>query len=58
MYKQVKFRDFEDTIRGGILDTEKDVIICACCGGTFEVDEVPIEEVYSSWIDFTDEIID
>lgn len=58
MFKQIKFRDFENVIRGGILDTEKNIVICTCCGGVFEKNEIAIDEVYSDWVDFTDEIID
>ena len=58
MFKQIKFRDFEDVVRGGILDTEKNIVICACCGGVFEVEEIAIDEVYEYWVDFTEDIID
>lgn len=31
-----------------------DIIICACCGGAFEMDEI-CEIVELPWVDFTDE---
>lgn len=35
-----------------------DYIICAECGGVFEVDEVLIIQTYDSWVNFEDEIAD
>lgn len=53
--KQIKFRD-DEAIFGGIL-TDDNTIICGCCGGTFEKNEVEILEIYDSWIDLSSEII-
>lgn len=64
---QVMFYDYcEDEFAWGIAYGE--IIICACCGGTFNIDEV-IAEAYDyrglsadkaiinhKWVDFTDEI--
>lgn len=58
MCKQVKFRDFDDVVRGGIYDVDNEIIICACCGGIVELNEVEIIEVYEDWVDFTQSIID
>lgn len=64
--KQVKFRDFEGTVFGGIQLDNGD-IICACCGSIYPFDEIgkisngaeiEIISVYENWIDFSQEIID
>ena len=55
--KQVKFKDYDGDIFGGILVESFNVIICGCCGGTFAVDEVEIIETYGDWVDISDEII-
>ena len=70
-YKQVKFIDKtvspkEQEILGGIAayqqEDENDepkllFVICGCCGGTFEPDEVEIITVYHHWINLTETII-
>ena len=33
-----------------------DVIICACCGGVFETDEIEAIHPYEDWIDIVDTI--
>ena len=53
--KQIKFRDVE-AVFGGIL-TDDNTIICGCCGGTFDKDEVEILEIYDEWVDLSPEII-
>ena len=56
--KQVKFKDtnFEgNNILGGIMVDNK-FVICGCCGGVFEVEEVEILEVYKVWLNISDEI--
>lgn len=52
---QVRFFDPETSrIEAGI--AYRDVIICGCCGGTFEINEVQnIEEL--PWISLKDEIL-
>lgn len=58
--KQVKFVDvYEHTIHGGILITEGNdqYIICGCCGGVFEIEDVEIVEEFPNWIDISDSII-
>ena len=55
--KQVKFKDFDGVVHGGILVEEDGIIICGCCGGTFEVEEVEIIETYDYWVDISDSII-
>lgn len=67
MIKQIKFRDTESgLVHGGIL-LENGGIICACCGGYIEEDDVgdigdgsiaEIIEVYDDWIDFSEFIIE
>lgn len=62
--KQCKFYDIEnDVIHGGIITDDGD-IICGCCGGLIEHDEIGdgegcthrILKVYNDWIDLTCEI--
>ena len=53
--KQIKFRD-DGVILGGIL-IDDNTIICGCCGGTFERDEVEILEIYDTWVDLSSTII-
>ncbi len=69
MYKQVKFRIVNDDIGatdeilGGIGiydDDDEDTlvnVICGCCGGVFEPENVKILERYESWVDVSDVII-
>ena len=33
-----------------------DKIICACCGGTFDYEEVSTFEIFDFWVDFSTEI--
>lgn len=59
--KQIKFGDLENkTTHGGILMDDGNVI-CGCCGGVYEADEMgttwEIIKVYKTWIDLTEEII-
>ena len=53
MFKQIKFIDDDNVIRGGIIDTDTNTIICGCCGGTFELDEIEIIDIYDDWVDLT-----
>ena len=55
MFQQVKFIDNEGEIHGGIFNEQEEYIICGCCGGIFEKDEVKIIRVYN-WADL-DEVI-
>lgn len=57
MYKQIKFKDFDGIECGGILDKDSNIIICGCCGGTYDTDEVEIIEVYENWNNISYEII-
>ena len=54
--KQVKFKDEEGNILGGILVDNK-YIICGCCGGVLEVEEVEILERYNYWVNISYEIM-
>ena len=56
--KQVLFvvPDENDPHMGILID--RDYIICAECGGVFEVDEVFIIKTYHVWVNFEDEIAD
>lgn len=56
---QVKFMDYFGTIHTGI--AYKDEIICACCGGVYEIEDLLLrrpQEVkeLEFWVDFTHEI--
>ena len=56
--KMVKFKDLEsNTILGGIL-TDEGNIICGCCGGLIEKDDFQFEIMEKlSWIDISNEIL-
>ena len=54
--KQIQFKDDEDTIFGGILVNDE-YIICGCCGGIFEKEEVTILKEFENWVDISEEII-
>jgi len=61
-FHQVVFReDPECAWQGGIWDTEEDIIICGCCGGVFEKDDINDGifqfKVYENWVDISQEII-
>lgn len=57
--KQVKFRDPDMVLHGGILVDDK-YIICGCCGGVFEVSDgmCEIVEEYENWVSFEEDIVD
>lgn len=55
--KQVKFKDFDGVILGGILIEDEEIVICGCCGVIFEVEEIEIVEVYNYWVDLSSDII-
>ena len=59
---QVKFIDEDGSIHGGILVDDK-YLICACCGGVFDLTEeheepFKILEKYNYWVDFSEGIIE
>ena len=61
MIKQCKFKDMEGNVCGGIyckFDNGDEYIICACCGGIMDKDDVTDLVIYNHWIDFTEFIID
>ena len=61
--QQVKFWDGEGWCTGIIIGGQ---IVCACCGGIFDSDEIWTDDredgidepivVYDTWVDFSDEI--
>jgi hypothetical protein len=53
--KQVKFKDVDGKIYGGVL-IDDEYVICGCCGGVFEKDEVKILAVLE-WLPISDEIL-
>lgn len=54
--KQVKFYEIGGDIEiGGIL-LDDGQIICGCCGGLFEPEEVVIIKEYEDWVDLSEEI--
>lgn len=68
MVEQVRFRivntDVGDTneVLGGIAIYEDDThlinVICGCCGGTLEPDDVEIIEVYEDdWVNLSEKIL-
>lgn len=56
--QMVKFKDLENnTILGGIL-TDEGNIICGCCGSLIKKDDFQFEIMEKlSWIDISDEIL-
>lgn len=57
---QVCFRlEGEDNYLGGILveDGKKSFVICGCCGGTAEMDEIEEIKKYENWVDLSNEIM-
>ena len=61
-FHQVRFsEDLEYTWKGGIWDSEEDIIICGCCGGIFEKDDIHDGvfqfKVYDNWVDISEEIM-
>ena len=58
--QQVRFRlQDDDTYFGGILveDGKKSFVICGCCGGTAEMDEIEEIKKYKNWVNISDEIM-
>ena len=56
--KQVLFKgDHPDGVQAGI-QLENGFVICACCGGVFEPDEIEILHVFDYWVDFSEWIGD
>ena len=56
--RQVIFKDEKGTIFGGIyveFDDER-YIICGCCGGVFDADEVEIVKTFEDWVNIEEEI--
>ena len=59
--KQVKIKDIDNNIFIGGIELDNGDIICACCGGLIEKDDLgeafEIVEKYDVWIDFSETII-
>lgn len=59
--QQVKFRPIgEEAWQGGIYlnyHLQDSYIICGCCGGLFEMDEIEEYSLYEDWVDISEEII-
>jgi hypothetical protein len=54
---QVKFHhEYDDRCLGGIYVYDIDAIICGCCGSRVDFSEIDYFEVYSTWIDLSEEI--
>lgn len=52
---QVAFMEDEDcSVSYGI--AFRDTVICACCGGVFELPEVEIVKEFNWWVPFQEEI--
>lgn len=71
MFHQIRFKvivpdlmDEGENIFGGIgeyaeIEDEEILIrvICGCCGGTFEPNEIEVLDKYDTWIDLTETIV-
>ena len=62
MVRQCRFKYNEDDFYnfGGIyckFDNGDEYIICGCCGGIVDVNEVKILEIYEVWVDISHEIM-
>ena len=58
--KQVRFRcEGDDAYFGGILvECDSDTfIICGCCGGVMDMDDIAEIKEYENWVDISNEII-
>lgn len=60
--RQCYFKDEgADTIMGGIYvdNGDEKYIICGCCGGVYDKDDIEnleVFELYESWVDISEEI--
>lgn len=56
MAKQVLFKSkLSNGVQAGIQDDTGNVI-CACCGGVYEDEEITILHEFNYWVDFSEEI--
>ena len=59
--RQCKFRPIgEQAWQGGIYlnnDLQTDYVICGCCGGWFEMNEIEEIEIFEDWVNLSAEII-
>lgn len=60
--KQVRFRCVDESAYfGGILIKDREqapYVICGCCGGVMEMDNIAEIEEFKGWADISDEIIE
>ncbi len=57
--KQVSFLPLgEEAVLGGIMihEGENVRIICGCCGGVYEAEDVEIYEEFEDWVNIDEEI--
>ena len=72
MFHQIRFKviapyllnEDEDNIFGGIgeyaeIEDEEILVrvICGCCGGTFEPEEIEVLDKYDIWVNLSEEIM-
>lgn len=55
--KQVVFSDPDNAGKWQVGIAYRDEIICACCGGIFEIEEIDIIHAYNDWVDIATEIV-
>lgn len=53
--RQVLFRDEENLLSAGIR-LEDGRVICGCCGGIFEPEDITVVKVFSNWENISDAI--
>lgn len=56
MNKQVIFMDSEGNIQGGIYCPDLHGVICGCCGGLLDDDDIVIIHWYEDWLNISEEI--
>lgn len=58
--KQCAFKDEDGTIFGGIYVEigEEKYVICGCCGGVMEMDDIEELYLFDEWNNISEEIID
>lgn len=46
-YELIRFKDEEGEMNFGLHNMDKETVVCLCCGGTFDPNEIEIVKRYS-----------